>query len=347
MMVHDEADTPDSLFRRVDELLNRNDYPAAIQLLSSANRSRRDPAIERRLVELRINGFARSARPQPQNWQFEYSDRFEGITSIPEVAATELDVDALSAGILGNGGLIVRGLMDQPTVQTMRANIDRTLLARRACAQGIEDTDNDRWFERCASVQGGPVQFRKDTKMGPVWCVDSPPTAFQLIEFYRSIGLPAILDSYFGEPAVLSVRKWVLRRVEPNNGGVSGWHQDGQFLGDESIRTVNLWVALTDCGGDADAPGIEIVADNDRQIYQCGSHGAPFDWTVGQGLVDELAESRPVLCPRFNAGDAIFFDHYNLHRTAFGVDHSCNRYAVESWFFADSTAPAKQQPLLF
>ena len=55
----------------------------------------------------------------------------------------------------------------------------------------------------------------------------------------------------------------------------------------------------------------------------------------------------PVLCPRFNAGDALFFDHYNLHRTGFGLNHTKNRYAVETWFFAGSTAPHKQQPVVF
>jgi len=72
-----------------------------------------------------------------------------------------------------------------------------------------------------------------------------------------------------------------------------------------------------------------------------------FDWTVGQALGDALGQAQPGVCPRFSAGDAIFFDHYNLHRTAFGAAHSVNRYAVESWFFAGSTAPVKQQPLLF
>ena len=162
-----------------------------------------------------------------------------------------------------------------------------------------------------------------------------------------ALGLVQVVGPHFGEPAVLSVRKWVLRCVEPDNGAESGWHQDGRFLGDESIRTVNLWIALSDCGDGADAPGIEIVAANDREIYPTGTHGAVFDWIVGQELVDELGQTRPVVCPRFAAGDAIFFDHYNLHRTGFGLSHSENRYAVESWFFAGSTAPTKQQPLLF
>ena len=59
-----------------------------------------------------------------------------------------------------------------------------------------------------------------------------------------------------------------------------------------------------------------------------------------------ISAERPLLYPRFAPGDALFFDHYNLHRTGTGPADSGFRYAVESWFFAASTAPAKQQPLV-
>ena len=136
------------------------------------------------------------------------------------------------------------------------------------------------------------------------------------------------------------------RNTWSENGAISAWHQDGRFIGDD-VRTVNLWVALSDCGEGADAPGIELVPGNTREIYPTGTEGAVFDWTVGQGIVDRLCTPQQVLRPRFAPGDAIFFDHYNLHRTAFGTDQHSRRYAVESWFFAASKAPAKQQPLLF
>lgn len=171
---------------------------------------------------------------------------------------------------------------------------------------------------------------------------------FELLEYFREIGLPGLLTSYFEEDPVLSVRKWVVRCAAPNNGASSGWHQDGYFLGDATaIRTANLWIALTDCGGDASAPGLEIISGTGREIFETGTRGSPFDWTVGQELIDEIAQTNPVRCPRFNAGDALFFDHFNLHRTGFGLNHTNNRYAIESWFFAGSTAPVKQQPVVF
>ena len=338
---------------RAEELVKTGNYTGAIDLLCAANRSGRHEDFERRLIDLRIGGFSQLGWPDPAwPWPPELSGRFAEVSGLPELTADELDSDALLAGILGQGGLIVRGLMDPGMVQATRENIERSLQARKALAEGIPGAGDNPWYERSTSVSGRPAELATIgtegyTETGSVWCVDSPPTTFELIDFYHRIGLPDLMRGYFGEPAVLSVRKWVLRCVEPDNGAESGWHQDGRFLGDESIRTVNLWIALSDCGDGADAPGIEIVAANDREIYQTGTHGAVFDWTVGQQLVDELGQTRPVVCPRFAAGDAIFFDHYNLHRTGFGLSHSKNRYAVESWFFAGSTAPTKQQPLLF
>jgi hypothetical protein len=244
----------------------------------------------------------------------------------------------------------VRGLMDTARIETMRENIDRVLQARVDSANDAPGAENNPWYQRSPSVQGGPVQFRggvRYTTIGSVWSVDSPPVTFQLIDYYRKIGIPELLTGYFGEAPVLSVRKWVVRCAAPNNGASSGWHQDGYFLGDATaIRTANLWIALTDCGGDADAPGLEIISGGERTIYETGTRGSPFNWTVGQEIVDEIAQINPVQCPRFNAGDALFFDHFNLHRTGFGLNHTKNRYAIESWFFAGSTAPLKQQPVV-
>ena len=115
----------------------------------------------------------------------------------------------------------------------------------------------------------------------------------------------------------------------------------------ERIRSLNLWLALSECGDEADAPGIEFVMDQSRVIYETGTNGAAFDWTVGQGLIDKLHGDKCIVRPRFSPGDAVIFDHYNLHRTAYGCSDSACRYAVETWFFAASRAPENQHPLVF
>ena len=339
------------LLAQADKLVEAGDYRSAITLLENGG-TYPDHAAAQRLVDLRIEAYQHLSWPEPHDqWPPEHDGRFDSVEGFPEVEFGDLDVEDLKAGIIGRGGLIVRGLMDRDRISVMRDNIDRVLQARMDWANNVPGKENSPWYQRSPSVKGGPRQFRggeRFTNIGSVWSVDSPPTTFQLLEFYREIGLPALLRSYFGEDPVLSVRKWVVRCAAPNNGASSGWHQDGYFLGDASeIRTANLWIALTDCGGDTDAPGLEIIAGGERKIYETGTRGSPFNWTVGQEIVDEVTQTNPVQCPRFNAGDALFFDHFNLHRTGFGLNHTRNRYALEAWFFAGSTAPLKQQPVVF
>jgi hypothetical protein len=347
----DRMNANHNLLDQAKQLVDEGNYRSAINLLERVGRYD-DPALAQWMIELRIQAYSKMRWPEPHNhWPPAHDNRFESVKGFPEVEFGELNVDALKAGILGKGGLIVRGLMGAARIEEMRANIDRVLQARMDLANEAPGAEANPWYQRSSSVQGGPAQFRggeRFTRIGSVWSVDCPPIAFQLIEFYRQIGLQALLTRYFEEDPVLSVRKWVVRCAAPNNGASSGWHQDGYFLGDATaIRTANLWIALTDCGGDADAPGLEIIAGSDRKIYETGTRGSPFNWTVGQEIVDEIAQAHPVLCPRFNAGDALFFDHFNLHRTGFGKSHTKNRYAIESWFFAGSTAPLKQQPVVF
>jgi hypothetical protein len=258
------------LLNQAEQLVQEGNYRSAIALLETEGRYD-DPALAQRLIELRIQAYPEMEWPQPHsNWPPVHDNRFGSVEGFPEIGAGDLDADALKAGIFGKGGLIVRGLMDSARIKTMRENIDRVLQARIDVSQGAEsDADSNPWYRRCASVQGGPAQFRggdRYTNVGSVWSVDSPPVTFQLIEYYREIGLPALLTGYFGEDPVLSVRKWVVRCAAPNNGASSGWHQDGYFLGDaSSIRTANLWIALTDCGGDADAPGLEIIGGGGKK----------------------------------------------------------------------------------
>jgi hypothetical protein len=171
-----------------------------------------------------------------------------------------------------------------------------------------------------------------------VWTADSPPAMDVLIEELRRAGVVQAIENYLGEPAYLSVGKSTLRRVPPTSG--TGWHQDGAFLG-ANIRTVNCWLALTDCGDDS--PGLDVYPGRLNEIVETGTHNAPYEWAVGDAVVDALP--RKWISPRFKAGDALFFDQLMLHRTGVRPGMIRDRLAIESWLFAGSTFPVRQIPL--
>ncbi len=109
------------------------------------------------------------------------------------------------------------------------------------------------------------------------------------------------------------------------------------------IRSVNLWLSLSDCGHDAS--GLEFLPRRLDRVLPTGSHGANFDWSVGPGMVEEAASGVATISPIFAPGDALLFDHFFLHRTGVPAAISKPRYAIESWFFAPSAYPAQQVPL--
>ncbi len=136
---------------------------------------------------------------------------------------------------------------------------------------------------------------------GAVWTSDTPPMLSALIDTFSQSGVIDHIEQFMGERPGLSVGKSTLRRVPITSG--TDWHQDGAFLG-RDVRSVNVWLALSDCG--VDASGLDVVAQRLPYVVQTGSHGAYFDWSVGQGMVDVLAEGgAPVVSPAFKAGDAL------------------------------------------
>ena len=148
---------------------------------------------------------------------------------------------------------------------------------------------------------------------------------------------------YLGERPALSVRKTSLRRIPYDLNTENGWHQDGAFLG-EGIRTMNFWIALTDCG--VDAPSMDMVPNRLNYIVPTGTEGAQFDWSVSSKMIAEVCDGGQPTHLNFKAGDAIVFDEMNLHRTSTLPEMTKDRYAIEAWFFAPSCYPMDQLPLM-
>jgi Phytanoyl-CoA dioxygenase (PhyH) len=315
----------------------------AIDVLTAANRSARSAEIERQLVHLRHDAFDEvDTGPGLAAWPPEAPDLFPGAQFV-EVPAVDFTAETLRSGILRHGCLAVRGLIPPKRVAQLTDDIET---AMNACSAWESDHESDigPWFVPFETGRGpnlGPER-KWVTGGGGVWTVDSPRAMFDVLEAFAEIGLDGPLAGYLGERPALSVKKWTLRRVPTTSG--TNWHQDGAFLG-QGIRTVNFWLALSHCGDDA--PGLDVVPKRMEGILPTGTEGAIFDWSVGEGLVQQIAEDAPVLRPIFEAGDALFFDERFLHRTAVSEAMTRERYAIESWFFAPSHYPGDQLPLVF
>lgn len=318
------------------------DWRKEIDRLSAQNRRQRDPFIEQQLTDLRIRAQA-SERPAAQGAMVPKHSLFPDCSdgAIPEIDVSELTLERLSSGVRHHGALIVRGLFTQARADQFRAAIDAAL--------GSQDDEpkhsQDPWFNPPESLLNHKYCKGRDfvQQTGGMWAPDSPRILFELLEEYERLGLRPMLDEYFGEPAWLSVKKWVLRRVAPL-AQASDWHQDGAFMGAE-VSSMNLWVACTECGGDTDSPGMDIIPKRLEHIVTTGTDDASFEWSVGSQQVLRQFADTPAVKPHFAAGDAIFFDHFNLHRTSYSADYQRTRYAIECWFLGRSHYPERQVPL--
>lgn len=309
----------------------------------------RDVAADRETLTQRIEAYRNL---EPSNGRpliiREDSDDASPESAVPEVEAEDLSVDTLRAAMSGHGGLIIRNLFTGPEIETLKHAIDEVLdvfgLPRKQRNQTVTPYFNPPG--NMASIMPEKEEELASLRYfnrggGGAMCAEAPCVAEALLQLYEKYGLKQLVTEYLGEPPVLSVKKWMLRRstlpIE-----AAGWHQDGAFMGTD-INSINLWIPLTECGGTTGAPGMDVVP---KRLYNIASaEGATFDWSVSDEMVQGGAFDSLPVAPVFNAGDAYFFDHLYLHRTQSGLDFNKVRYAIETWFFGETTFPKSQVPI--
>lgn len=269
-------------------------------------------------------------------------------SGLPEVTLENLSADCLRNALAQHGALIVRNMFSQQEADTLVGAIDQVLDAcgsAKAVRANLAGTYHNP-PQNMASIMPNKEMELGSLRMfnnagGAAMCVEAPSVAEALLQLYEEHGVKDLVGEYLGEPACLSVKKWVLRRSKlPFD--KSGWHQDGAFMGTD-INSINMWIPLNECGGETGAPGMDVVPERLHKV--ASSDGATFGWSVSDEHIGNAGfKSRPV-APVFGAGDAMFFDHLYLHRTQSRDDFTKVRYAVETWFFGASTFPKDQIPM--
>ncbi len=329
-----------------DVLLAAGHCRAAIDALTAANRRDASPDIEMRLVALRHAAFAALRPPSPPPpWPPELADPFPGVRGVPEIAAEVLSGAIIGGALLHHGSLIVRGLMSGQRAAQLAGDVDRAVDAYDAALAGAATAAEARWFS--AFVPGEGYSYTELERRwgrqsgGQLLLADSPRALFDVIEAFTAIDLGRHLADYLGEWPALSFKKSTLRRTPADS--ATEWHQDGAFLGRQT-RTVDVWLACSPCG--VDSPSIDVVPRRMDGLVETGTGGAAFSWSVGPAVADRVARG-DVVRPVFAAGDALLLDQISLHRTGVGPGMTRTRYAIESWFFAPSTYPHDQVPIVF
>lgn len=321
--------------------------------LSTAHLETRDLAADRASLGRRLEAYRdRFPSPNPSllipPGAASNAEHSDNLAEVPEVTAANFNVETLNDALQERGALIVRDLFPAEEVSCMTTAIDQVLDACDS-PRKVRATLSNHYFnppENIVSIlpekgmELGALRLFS-AAAGSAICVESPSIAEMLLEFYEHHGLKKIVTQYLGEAPVLSLKKWVLRRSTlPME--EAGWHQDGAFMGTD-INTLNMWIPLTQCGGTTGAPGMDLIPQRLHNIQS--AEGASFDWAVSDEQAKQTSTTASPIAPVFNPGDAFFFDHFYLHRTQYRPDFSKQRYAVETWFFGETTFPKNQIPI--
>lgn len=320
---------------------------AEIAALTAENRRNRDAEVDARLVQVRHDAFGELDATPIANWPRTFRDPFPDVEGRPpEVSPAELTTDILGGAIQHHGCVLVRGLFSEERAATLVCDTDRAFAARVASEAGAPPGETSPWYAPFVPDAQWPelaaAQRNWVRDCGAMWIADSPAALFDIMEGLAEAGIPELLHDYLGEVPAMSVNKCTLRRVRPKASGA--WHQDGSFLG-SGMRTVDVWVALSECGGDTDAPGLALVPRRIDRVLATNHGDAASPIAVSQTDLLEVLGGKPPLRPTFAPGDALLFDELFLHCTGGTTDKTMDRYALEAWFFAPSAFPTMYVPM--
>ena len=325
----------------IDALERSGDVVGALDAAVRANRAEPSLDLQRLLVDLRERA-ASVHRSTPRSpWPLDLADPFPDLPgdAVPEIPASELTSELMGAAILHHGSLLVRGLFDAERVERTAGSIIGAVDSALA-----EPADrNPGCFEpRRGAGRRTSILRAEVLDQHGVWLADSPRALAQVLDDLDEVGVIAAVGEHFAERPVISLEKSTLRRSQPTF-RYAAWHQDGSFLG-PAARALNVWVALSPCGGDRPTPGLELVSGRVPRIL-------PRDG-VGNASIDGMEvhvfaqmEGLSVTRPLFDPGDALLFDELMAHRTHLREGMTEERLALECWFFAPSN-PAENYGFL-
>lgn len=330
-----------TIVKKADRLRAANRVEEAIELLTAENADNPDITLEKKIIQLRREAFNRlppdllpARRRLVPERPFDIDE-----CGLPVIEAGELSVETVTAALAKHGTLLIRNLIDPDTASFFVSGLDQGLKHQAAVGKGTAAYAETPFYAPDYDLDKPRGRdFVRWT--GGMLTIDSPRLMVRLIDVFRTLGINDLVREYLGERPAISIEKSTLRRMRllPK----ASWHQDGAFLGD--VGSLNLWIALTPCG--THAPGLEIVSKPLCDMVESGTGDAMFPWCVGDDVAQRVAGEGGIACPEFGIGDAVIFDHTNLHRTHLTPEMKNQRYAIETWFFAPSKFPGGYTGLL-
>jgi hypothetical protein len=314
----------------------------AVDLLQHGRYGSRDPQVDVRLAELRRDAFATLDRnPAASPWPPSFEDPYPGEAGLIDLPRREATPDVVGGAIRHHGCVLIRGLLDREVAGGLVDSVEAAFTGLQAANQNAPVADTSPWYVPLASHPDYPPD-QTDERANPRWfrvcTMDSPRAMFEVVAAFEAAGVGDIVRRYLGARPVLSASKWALRRMPKRK--VAGWHQEANVFPKMPVRTVNVWLTLTECGDDS--PSLDVVPRREQSV-----HPVEQGFMLPPDQFAAVADGAPKVSPRYEPGDAMLFDEMLLHRT--NTDNSMEgvRYSIESWFFQPAGFPVELGPIVF
>jgi hypothetical protein len=261
---------------------------------------------------------------------------------IPSLSYADLDYDNLVDAVENHGALIIRGGISTSEINGLRQGIVDARTARESDSGKIGGGGREHYSALGLDRNLGRSHMIKRS----IYLPEAPAVLADFLGVLYARKYKKLIRKYLYGSASFSVEKSVLRVAEPDDSDKwdYAWHQDGAFLG-ENIRSLNLWVALSDCGHDA--PSLDIVTKRYREVLPTGTDRAFDSWALGPDLVASEIANSGYEHLIIEAGDVVLFDHLNVHRTGMLKGMTQDRYAIECWFFSEFGFPEGKTGMKF
>jgi hypothetical protein len=279
---------------------------------------------------------------------------------IASVAAADLNVRVLREALQTDAALVVRGLLSPERcaraaalISAARAERDRfdECSSQERARSGPRSADEV--FVPLASTLAPavPLAMLQDVARlcQAVLVAEAPAVLDELMLVLAETRLLPLVAEHLGESPAVSVDKLLVRSAAPEIPRSflpeeldPGWHQDGADW-DPGTRSLNVWIAFDDCGPGTGRRSMEVFPKPVNAVVP------PALGVDPSAHVDAIRALQREIAPAalsLAAGDAVLFDHLNVHRSEGGRQYTATRRSAEFWFFAPSTFPAQVTPML-
>lgn len=257
--------------------------------------------------------------------------------------AADLDLRQAAQALQTWGVICLRQALPSGSLTTMAQQTQNAFAHRNQQLENGTLPDIYEKHARIGYVNFLPLEESSPVGQQPLWlleCLQLSPVAW-------------LLQAHFGGDFLVFMSATVCRQQSMTRPQMLvPFHQEGPFM-DTDLGALNCWIPLTDCG--VHSPGLEVLPQKSRQalatrldLGEVTASAKGYDKVeIPEHIIQEHFAHTPPWRPLLQVGDALLFDHWCVHRTAWTTAMNETRYSAEIRTIGGTQPPFGYEALPF